>query len=256
MFENNYDTENIIIKCSKNKRSRLLCLDDYEKYDNKINDELENLNKIIIEQYSQDIVNELSDKSLMEFYLSSNSTIEKYNKISNCIEQLLYKSKHMNSSDFIDYKKQMIINLTTLTIQPGTKGAIRGNLFNKLVKNKILSIKEKYANIIDVSFEKYLKNDDSKERPDFVIYNKINNKYIIGMNQVDLWNGGQQLNRASNYLDNSKNNNKKTLCVIANKYECKNTKNKSFKLMKYGFDNYRICYINYIENVMLKFFDM
>ena len=257
MIESNYDeSENIIIKCSKNKRSRLIH-DDKVYYNNKTNTELENLNKIINEQYSENIANELSDSSLMELYLNSNSTVEKNNKVSNYIEQLLYNYKNMNPSEFTNYKKQTITNLTTLMIEPGTKGAIRGNKFNKLVKEKISTIKEKYANIIDISFETYLKNDDSKERPDFVIYNKINNKYIIGMNQVDLWNGGQQLNRASNYLDNSKNNdNKKFLCVIANKYECKNTKSKSFKLIKYGFDNERICYIDHIENVMLKFFNM
>ena len=72
-----------------------------------------------------------------------------------------------------------------------------------------------------------------------------------------IWSGGQQLNRACKYLDNSNNNeNKKLLCVIANKYECKNIKNKSFKLMKFGFENDRICYVKNIEKIMLIFFKM
>ena len=263
------NTDEIVIKCSKNKRSRLICneIDDgLVSNEQKIqfcdsiknsNYELNYLNTIINEQYSQEIADELSDEYLYKLYMNSNSTIGKEKKVSLYIEELFNNYKILSDKEFELNKIETIKKITSIMIEPGTKGAIRGNKFNKIVKEKILSLKNKYSDIIDVTFETSIKNDDSKERPDFVIFNRLNNKFIIGMNQVDLWNGGQQINRASNYLDNNKNNeNKKFLCVIANKYECKSIKSKSFKLMKFGFENNRICYVKNIEKIMLDFFKM
>jgi hypothetical protein len=43
-------------------------------------------------------------------------------------------------------------------------------------------------------------------------------RVIIGMNQIDLWSGGQQINRGSKYLVNNKHNTEKSkLCVISKK---------------------------------------
>ena len=36
------------------------------------------------------------------------------------------------------------------------------------------------------------------------------------MNQLDLWNGGQQLNRGYKYLNTTYNNKIKLLCVVYN----------------------------------------
>lgn len=62
------------------------------------------------------------------------------------------------------------------------------------------------------------------------------------MNQMDLWNGGQQLNRGFKYLDYEKYNNDicKLLCVVCNKTEIK-SKNKIYKLFDIG---YRKNYFN------------
>jgi len=255
MEKNSINTE---VKCLKLNLNEI----DNKKEHTKLcqlkenSNELNYLNMIINNQYSEEIYDQLTDVSLHELYMNSNSTIEKQKKVTLYIEEL-FNSKILSNEEFELNKIKTIKKITNMMIEPGTKGAIRGNKFNKIVKDKILSLKDKYSKIIDVTFETLIKNEDSKERPDFVIFNKINNKFIIGMNQVDLWNGGQQINRASNYLDNSKNNeNKKFLCVIANKYECKNIKSKSFKLMKFGFENDRICYVNNIEKIMLKFFQM
>ena len=47
------------------------------------------------------------------------------------------------------------------------------------------------------------------------------------MNQLDLWGGGQQLNRGSKYLIDNKHNteNSKLLCVVCNPIELKSNKN-------------------------------
>jgi hypothetical protein len=78
------------------------------------------------------------------------------------------------------------------------------------------------------------------EIPDWIIKNNLNNKIIIGMNQLDLWNGGHQLNRGFKYLNND---NYKIICVICNYIQLKSNKNKIYKLFDIGFSNYTLCYI-------------
>ena len=65
------------------------------------------------------------------------------------------------------------------------------------------------------------------------------------MNQLDLWGGGQQLNRGSKYIENNKHNNEnsKLLCVVCNEIQFKN-KNKAYKL----------CYLNNLEHIIRKYF--
>lgn len=55
------------------------------------------------------------------------------------------------------------------------------------------------------------------------------------MIKLDLWGGGQQLNRGSKYLINNNINseNSKLLCVVCNK-------NKALKLFEIGFTNNNI----------------
>ena len=53
---------------------------------------------------------------------------------------------------------------------------------------------------------------------------------MIGMNQLDLWSGGHQTNRASKYiLERQNSSNSILLCVICNHIEIKTRKNKAFK---------------------------
>lgn len=87
------------------------------------------------------------------------------------------------------------------------------------------------------------------EIPDFYILNKTNNKLIIGMNQLDLWNGGHQINRGYKYIIDNKFNTKKIklLCIICNEIHFSNTKNKVYKLFDVGFSNNTLCYLNNIN---------
>lgn len=83
-------------------------------------------------------------------------------------------------------------------IPAGTKGVVRGNKFNNIVKEYIIKIgldNEKF----DICFEKKHDNFITTEILDWYIYEKTTNRIIIGMNQLDLWGGGQQLNRGSKY---------------------------------------------------------
>ena len=56
------------------------------------------------------------------------------------------------------------------------------------------------------------------------------------MNQLDLWGGGQQLNRGSKYIENNKHNNEnsKLLCVVCNQITFKSKKIKHTNYLKLG----------------------
>ena len=78
------------------------------------------------------------------------------------------------------------------------------------------------------------------------------------MNQLDLINGGQQINRGYKYIiDNDKNtNNKKLLCVICNNVTFKSNKSKAFNLFKIGFEKNTLCYLNGLNKIIKKHFNL
>lgn len=122
----------------------------------------------------------------------------------------------MEKHNINDVKIDAIINDYLIDIIPaGTKGTIRGHKFNLIVKKTIEDI-ELDNKRFEVCFEKNNKLVDTNEIPDWYISDKQTGKTLIGMNQLDLWNGGQQINRGYSYLINNKINTKKSklLCVI------------------------------------------
>jgi hypothetical protein len=142
-------------------------------------------------------------------------------------------------------------------IPPGTKGVIRGNKFNSIVKGYIenLSLNPQHY---DVCFEKKHTSYITSEIPDWYISHRETNKIIIGMNQLDLWNGGHQINRGSKYLlDNALNSeNCKILCVVCNETRIKSENNKAFKLFEVGFKNDTLCYLKNLSNIIKLFFQI
>lgn len=98
----------------------------------------------------------------------------------------------------------------------------------------------------------------TSEIPDWYILHKETNKILIGMNQLDLWRGGHQLNRGFKYLiDNPANSdNCKILCVVCNETRIKNNNNKAFKLFEVGFRNNTLCYLKNLENIIKSHFQI
>ena len=141
-------------------------------------------------------------------------------------------------------------------IPPGTKGVIRGNKFNNIVKQFITKLALD-AERFDICFEKECNTHLTSEKPDWYILEKSTNKIIIGMNQLDLWGGGQQLNRGYKYIENNKHNNinSKLLCVVCNEIQFKSKKNKTYKLFKIGFENNTLCYLNNLQNIITSYFN-
>lgn len=203
------------------------------------------INKLIGKQVCHTTIGKLTDVALLDEYKISKSVKAKSEKL----RQVLVKNK-------IEPKKiKSVINDYMLElIPPGTKGSIRGNKFNSIVEEYIIGLnldKKRF----EVCFEKKCKAYDTNEIPDWYILDKQTNKVMIGMNQMDIWSGGQQTNRGSKYLIDFKNTDAcKLVCVICSKIELTSDKNKAYKLFDIGFANNTLCYIKNLGNIIDDYF--
>lgn len=204
------------------------------------------INDRINKEICYDTINKLKDLYLIDEY-------KKCRSVKNAINKLETILKNHNIED----KKKLIINDYLLELIPaGTKGVIRGNKFNTIVKNAINNLKLDNKRF-EICFEKHYNSYIITERPDWYIKDKKTDKVIIGMNQLDLWNGGQQLNRGFKYLIDNKNNTGKSklLCVICNEIKFVNNKKKVYKLFETGFHNNTLCYIKNLDTIINKYFN-
>jgi hypothetical protein len=175
-------------------------------------DTILSINNRILNEVCYDTINKLTDVNLLDEYKKCKSVVNKTNKLNVILNKYV---------SYIDRQKITSEYLFEL-IPAGTKGVIRGNKFNEIIKNKI-EIMKLNLNRFEVCFEKACAKYKTTEKPDWYILEKSTNKIIVGMNSLDLWQGGQQLNRGYKYLiDNTFNTNKsKLLCVICNKITLK-----------------------------------
>jgi len=206
--------------------------------------DIKKINNEINTQVCHKTINMLTDENLLEDYKKSNSVENKVIELNNILQKYCP-----------DSAKQIIDEYIIKIIPAGTKGVIRGNKFNKIIENYINDLKldnDKF----DVKFEKRCEHYETSEIPDWYIYNKELDKTLVGMNQMDLWGGGQQMNRGFKYIvENNKNNNKnKLLCVICKHVDVKNNNTKIYKLFNTGFTNNTLCYINNLGNIIDEFF--
>ena len=207
---------------------------------------MEDINARIKQEVCYETLEELTDAKLMCEYKDCNSVKNEIKKLSDVLGK------------YIDEEtKQKIIQEYLLQLIPaGTKGVIRGNKFNNIVKQFI----EKMSldtDRFEICFEKKCEGHFTTEIPDWYILEKSTNKIIIGMNKLDLTSGGHQINRGYKYLiDNKHNNdNSKLLCVICNEIQFKIKKNKAYKLFENGFENNTLCYLNNLQNIFNSYFN-
>jgi hypothetical protein len=207
---------------------------------------LKEINDRIGREICYDTLEELTDSKLMIEYKKCDSVKNEIKKLGNILEKYISQ----------DIKQKIIDEYLLELIPAGTKGVIRGNKFNNIVKDYITKL-ELDIDRFDIFFEKKCENHITSEIPDWYILEKSTKKIIIGMNQLDLWNGGHQINRGSNYLQNNKHNtaNSKLLCVICNEIIFKNNKSKAYKLFEIGFKNNTLCYLNNLHNIIISFFN-
>ena len=203
--------------------------------------QIRKINERISKELCIDTINKLKDHNLIEEYKECKSVKNEIIKLSNILEKHKINNK---------IKDSIINEYLFELIPPGTKGVIRGNKFNSIVKDTINNMKLDH-NRFEICFEKQCELYITSEKPDWYILDKLTEKIIIGMNQLDLWGGGQQLNRGYKYLIDNKHNTDKSklLCVICNQIKFIN-KNKTFKLFEVGFANNTLCYLNNLENII------
>jgi hypothetical protein len=207
---------------------------------------MEEINARINQEICYETLEELSDAKLMYEYKECNSVKNEIKKLGDVLEKY-YINEEIKEKIIKEYLSQLI--------PAGTKGVIRGNKFNDIVKNFITALGLD-AGRFDICFEKKCEGHFTTEIPDWYIHEKSTNKIIIGMNQLDLWGGGQQLNRGSKYIENNKHNNEnsKLLCVVCNEIQFKSKKNKAYKLFEMGFKNNTLCYLNNLKNIITAYF--
>ena len=206
---------------------------------------IDDINIRINTEICYETLENLTDTNLIYEYKNCNSV---KNKIKN-LEDIL--EKYINE----EIRQKIIQEYLIQLIPPGTKGVIRGHKFNNIVKKYITNLKLD-KDRFEICFEKKCERYFTSEIPDWYILEYSTNKIIIGMNQIDLWGGGQQLNRGSKYIEDNKHNNEnsKLLCVVCNKIQFKNKKNKAYQLFKTGFTNNTICYLNGIQHIIDSYF--
>jgi hypothetical protein len=207
---------------------------------------MEEINARIKKEICYETIIELTDAKLLSEYNQCISVKKQIQKLENIVGK--YVDEETKQKITQDYLLELI--------PPGTKGVIRGNRFNTIIKNFILHL---FLDIqrFEIKFEKKCEGHFTTEIPDWYILEKSTNKIIIGMNQLDLWSGGQQLNRGSKYLENNRHNNdtSKLLCVVCNEIQFKNkNKNKAYKLFEIGFENNTLCYLKNLKNIISLFF--
>jgi hypothetical protein len=211
-------------------------------------EELRYINNRIEKEYCNETAMELTDEQLLDTYKKSPSVKKAISKLNNVL----------STNNVNEEKKHKILEEYVLElIPPGTKGVIRGNKFNKIIENFINSLNFD-KDVFDICFEKKCEQHMTNEIPDWYILEKETGKTIIGMNQLDLWGGGQQINRGSKYIINNQNNNEnsKLLCVVCNKIQHKRNTNKTYNLFKVGFENNTLCYMNNLQNIICSFFNL
>jgi len=207
---------------------------------------MEAINARIRDEICYNTLEELTDTNLMPEYLSCPSVKNEIKKLTDILS-----GEHIDE----DTRDRILQKYSLDLIPPGTKGAIRGNKFNKIVKEHITNLSLDTERF-DIRFEEKCDCHFTSEIPDWFIRERSTNKIIIGMNQLDLTSGGHQINRGYKYVIDNKHNteNSKLLCVICNEIQFKSKKNKAYNLFATGFTNNTLCYLNNLKNIITLYF--
>lgn len=203
--------------------------------------DINRINEIINETYDENIYSKLQDKCIIDKCLVSKSTVKKINSFKQSLKN------HNIDNDTIE---SIINENINLFVSSGTKGVLRGNLFNQLIKEQLMNYG--YDDSYEIEFEKDT-DFETAERPDFYI--KHNNKYLIGFNQYDLWSGGQQLNRAAKYLNMKTPDNVKIVCIVSKYIQLTSNNNKIYDVFDKGFSNNILCYPKRLKTLIDEYFD-
>lgn len=197
--------------------------------------------------YDKNVDDLLSDQQLWSMYEKQPSFCKKVEKT---------RDDLLNAGFDKDQVSLILKVISPLLVPPGTKGVVRGNAFNQIVKENLT--KSFHPDTYKLTFEVKHTIHQTTETPDFIVYNITNGRSVIGFNQRDLWGGGAQINRASKYIDSeefhSTPDNVKILSVVcSNLSECKGKKRYIYDR---GINTQRMCYIGKMSEIIHKFLDV
>lgn len=205
---------------------------------------LTEINERINKEVCYETIAKLNDENLRSEYLNKTSVKNSISELETILNEFVSE----------DIRTKIIDKYLHKLIPPGTKSSVRGNKFNRIVKDYINNLKldpDKYEVCFESNCEKYT----TDEIPDWYILEKETNRVMIGMNQMDLWNGGHQLNRGYKYIKLNETKNI-TICVVCSYIQFKSSQNKAFKLFEIGYKNNTLCYLNNLSNIISQYFNI
>jgi hypothetical protein len=191
---------------------------------------IKKINAEIMQQYDRHTEDKFTDLQLMPSYMSSasmkNGVLKKLEEVKEELE--------LDSRQERMFMKKML----PIVIPPGVKANIRGQVFNKYIKNILCSlVREVKGRGVKLEFEK--KVGEMSEIADWVM-TVDGGARIIGYNQLDIWKGGAQINRAAKYiLDEGlhrrlQKKNVYIVCVVARKLVLKGGDSKLARIIDVG----------------------
>lgn len=206
--------------------------------------EIEKLIAEINKRHSTKVENDLSDESLMPLFLESKSLKERVATLEGMMR------KHIGEEEI----KKIMSDYTNEMVPAGTKGVIRGNIFNQMVKDTIEAMNlEKIG--LEIAFEKTHPKHPTSEIPDWYVYDASADRILVGMNQLDLWSGGQQTNRGSKYVVENKIDTDKLKLISVIAYHPRNLgESKKMNLFKVGFANNSLAYMGDLKKIIDDYF--
>lgn len=186
---------------------------------------------------------ELEDDALVSYYRKCKSVRSRLDKI----------RKTLSEHGF-DHEKSAKLALQLLEVPPGTKSHVRGNLFNDIISREISAILRKLK--LDADFQKEKRHPFFHEIPDWIVTKK--GKTLVGYNQISLFGGGHQLNRASKYVMDDKFHAKlskrriKMICVVRDVPRLRS--GKSFEILSKGIAKRRIYCMKGLKSLINEYF--
>ena len=207
---------------------------------------LEEVNEWIHSHCNREIERQLDDKHIEETCMQQPSVRKEKKRITTILKKEILT---------ITEEQCEKATLALLKIPPGSKGVVRGNLFNAIIKEELqkMPFYITHQKEFSLTFETYHPDFLCQERPDWYLYHIPTKHILIGYNQIDLWTGGQQGNRGSKYIMEDRFHetpNKKILSVICKYYQAKSNTSKPFKLFQKGITTNRLCYAGHIEEIV------
>lgn len=209
------------------------------------NNPLQKVYRFINEQYCEETAEQLSDANMLNDLVLTESFKKSYEGLKSVLV------KHITDEKVIS---NILMDYTPNLIQPGLKGVLAGNKFNKLVEGKINEMNLDKTRFL-AEFEKIPSQIKITERPDWYIKELLTGRTLIGMNQLSFDGGGHQINRASKYINHS-NEEYTLLSVLCYKPEIKTTRSKIYDLFKLGMERNNICYMKSLQKNIRIFFNL